>query len=388
MRSAAVTRAPVSTSRWASTPLRDIGEAELWRAVDVYRIFTLAYAFVLFVPVQDRYRHVLGAWGVLGVMTGWTVYLALQRARPTAVLWTDLSIAVGCVLATDLVDDPVRIAAGAATLPSMWAAAPVVSFAVGRGWRMGLAAAAVMSVTDLVEVWPHPSSTTIDSIVQLTLIGAVVGYTAQLYAAGRRRLARATAVEAATRERERLAADIHDSVLQVLAYVQHRGAELGGEAAEIGRLAGEQEIRLRAVVSARDPGAVGETDLSALLAVLGSPGVSVAVPADAVMLPAEVSVALLAAVRAALDNVDRHAGAGARAWVLLEDENDMVTITVRDDGAGMPAGRLEAAAAEGRLGMAAGIRGRVTTVGGSVTVTSVPGEGTEVEIRVQRRGRS
>jgi signal transduction histidine kinase len=74
--------------------------------------------------------------------------------------------------------------------------------------------------------------------------------------------------------------------------------------------------------------------------------------------------------------------------VLLEDENDMVTITVRDDGAGMPAGRLEAAAAEGRLGMAAGIRGRVTTVGGSVTVTSVPGEGTEVEIRVQRKGRS
>ena len=33
--------------------------------------------------------------------------------------------------------------------------------------------------------------------------------------------------------RERLAADIHDSVLQVLAYVRRRGHEAGGEAAEI-----------------------------------------------------------------------------------------------------------------------------------------------------------
>ena len=53
----------------------------------------------------------------------------------------------------------------------------------------------------------------------------------------------AAQVEAATRERERLARGIHDSVLQVLALVRRRGEELGGEAAELGRLAGEQEPR-------------------------------------------------------------------------------------------------------------------------------------------------
>ena len=58
----------------------------------------------------------------------------------------------------------------------------------------------------------------------------------------------AAAVEAASRERERLARGIHDSVLQVLALVQRRGAEAGGEAAELGRLAGEQEAALRSLV--------------------------------------------------------------------------------------------------------------------------------------------
>ncbi len=57
-------------------------------------------------------------------------------------------------------------------------------------------------------------------------------------------------IEAATRERERLARDIHDGVLQVLAMVQRRASALGGEAAELGRMAGEQEVALRSLVSA------------------------------------------------------------------------------------------------------------------------------------------
>ena len=94
------------------------------------------------------------------------------------------------------------------------------------------------------------------------------------------------------------------------------------------------------------------------------------------------------AVRAALDNVERHAGPGASAWVLVEDEDDAVTVTVRDDGAGMPAGRLEAAEREGRLGVAASIRARVEDVGGTAVVVSAPGQGTEVELRVPRRRRT
>lgn len=72
------------------------------------------------------------------------------------------------------------------------------------------------------------------------------------------------------------------------------------------------------------------------------------------------------------------------AWVLVEDDGDIVVVTVRDDGVGMAAGRMERAAAEGRLGLAVSVRGRIRELGGTVIVTSRPGAGTEVELRVPR----
>jgi len=91
-----------------------------------------------------------------------------------------------------------------------------------------------------------------------------------------------------------------------------------------------------------------------------------------------------AAVRAALDNVRRHCGERARAWVLIEDEPDVVTVTIRDDGPGFPAGRLAEAAAAGRLGVSQSICGRLRDLGGAAEVRSAPGEGTEVTLRLPR----
>ncbi len=95
---------------------------------------------------------------------------------------------------------------------------------------------------------------TANNIVLLLLAGAVIGYTVELARRGESALARAMAVAAASQERERLARDIHDSVLQVLALVGRRGREAGGEAAEIGRLAAEQEQALRALMGASADG--------------------------------------------------------------------------------------------------------------------------------------
>ena len=63
-----------------------------------------------------------------------------------------------------------------------------------------------------------------------------------------------------------------------------------------------------------------------------------------------------------------------------------MTVTVRDDGPGIPAGRLEQAAAQGRLGVAQSIRGRVTDLGGQVTIITGPGEGTGHALAVGRSG--
>jgi signal transduction histidine kinase len=226
---------------------------------------------------------------------------------------------------------------------------------------------------------------TVNNVVLLVLAGLVVGYGLELVRAGRAELAAAVAVRAANQERERLARDIHDSVLQVLGYVQRRGADLDGEAAELALLAGEQEARLRALVATGpvEVGTSGEADLRAALAAYARSGVTVSGPGEPVLLPAAAVSEIAAATGAALDNVERHAGPDAKAWVLVEDEGDAVTVTVRDDGVGIPAGRLAAAAREGRLGVASSICARIRQLGGTASVDAV-GEGTEVEMRVPR----
>ncbi|SFN19572.1 MULTISPECIES: MacS family sensor histidine kinase [Actinomadura] len=373
-------------------------ETALWRAVAVYRGLALCYAAVVIAMNSGEYAHPLGGWAVLAVMAVWTGYAVFAfsdpRRRGRPLLAADLAVAAGCVLATAWVETPANIAAGRPTLPVSWVAAAVLTWAVAGGRRRGIAAALVLAAANLlVHVFAGTSggigTTTFNGIVLLFLAGLVVGHVVRLALDAEARLARAVELESATRERERLARRIHDSVLQVLAMVQRRGGELGGEAAELGRLAGEQEAALRSLIGAGPaapaparPG--GDTDLRPLLTGHASTSVTVSTPATEVRLPAHAAREIEAAVAAALDNVRRHCGAGARAWVLLEDGHGGVTVSVRDDGPGMPAGRLEEAAAGGRLGVAQSIRGRIADLGGTVTVFTAEGEGTEIEMTVPR----
>ena len=86
-------------------------------------------------------------------------------------------------------------------------------------------------------------------------------------------------------------------------------------------------------------------------------------------------------MKACLDNVLAHAGTDAKAWILAESAPDAITVSVRDDGPGLPQGRVEEAADEGRLGVASSIRGRIEGLGGTATLQS--GEwGTEWELSV------
>jgi len=62
-----------------------------------------------------------------------------------------------------------------------------------------------------------------------------------------------------------------------------------------------------------------------------------------------------------------------------------ISPAVADEAAGDGgAGRLAVAAAEGRLGVSHSIIGRLREVGGTARLTSSPGSGTEVELRVGR----
>ena len=115
---------------------------------------------------------------------------------------------------------------------------------------------------------------------------------------------------------------------------------------------------------------------------------TVSAPADPLELPAAVTDEIEAVVRAALANVDAHAGPAARAWVLVEELDSELEISVRDDGPGIPEGRLAQAESEGRLGVARSIRGRTEQLGGTLSLDTGPGRGTEWALRLPRPART
>jgi signal transduction histidine kinase len=376
-------------------------QASLWRSIAVFRVASLAYAALLLVVDRGSYARLGWAWAVLAGMAVWTAVTSAAYAVPARrtrpLLAADLVVTAAALASTAFLQYPSAVAKAAMPVTATWVAGPVLAWAVAGGIRAGVAAALLLGACDLT--LRHQSLTTayrspaLNATVLLLLAGVVVGYVSTLAARAERAVQRATEIEAASRERERLARGIHDSVLQVLALVQRRGAEVGGEAAEIGRLAGEQEAALRALIAAdnADTGAdgaapSGELDLRALLGHEASASVSVVTPAGPVLLPGHEAHEMTAAVHAALDNVRRHCGGTARAWVLVDDEGEAVTVTIRDDGPGIPDGRLDLAAADGRLGVSHAIRGRMRDLGGSARVTSTPGTGTEVRLRLPRSG--
>jgi signal transduction histidine kinase len=360
----------------------------LWRAIAVFRFASMAYVVVMAAVNVTDYAHPLGAIPALAVLVGWSVAAAYLYARPGWLGWpllgTDLAVTLLLLLASPWVVGRTAIDDGVPSLAVAWEASPVLAWAVSGGRRRGVIAALIVGAAE-VTVRPDLAPASNTGLMLMLLAGVAVGHVARLAVESEQRLQRAVELEASTRERERLARGIHDSVLQVLALVQRRAAHLDGEAAELARLAGEQEAALRALVSGRTPRqrAGPEVDLREILDGFASPAVSIAAPATPVRLPASTAYEVGAAVGAALDNVARHGGGEARAWVLLEEEGGTVTVSVRDDGPGIPAGRLAEAARQGRLGVAQSIQGRIADLGGTVEIISAPGEGTEVELRLK-----
>ena len=130
----------------------------------------------------------------------------------------------------------------------------------------------------------------------------------------------------------------------------------------------------------------GDLDLRQQLGRFAGGQVHLVAPADPVLVPPRVAGELVAAVGAALDNVRLHAGDAAQAWVLVEDEGGEVALTVRDNGMGMPAGRLDEAAAAGRLGASSSIRGRLRDLGGTAEYSVREGAGVTVRMRAPKDG--
>ncbi|WP_019856166.1 MacS family sensor histidine kinase [Actinopolyspora mortivallis] len=364
------------------------GRIPLWRAHNGLRILTLLYALVWFVVLVSDYRRPALGTAVLVGMALWTAFTCWRYGKPSG--RTNTMVALDQVVTMVLfalcyfVLTERQLDLGLPTVVTVWHASMVTAAAVRWGMPGGAVSGVAAAAANFAMRGYIDPNMWMDTVLHIA-IGLLLGLASDTARHSTERLARALRAEAATAERERLARDIHDSVLQVLARVRSRGSQLGGEAAELATLAGEQETALRALVSTGPAESVGgSTDLAAQLRTLDSERVSVSVPATRVELPAASVSALFSVTREALQNVDKHAGPRAHAWVLLEDLGTEVVLSIRDDGPGIPEGRLEQAAADGRMGVARSIRGRVESLGGRITLDTAEGEGTEWEIHLPR----
>ncbi|MCT9092788.1 sensor histidine kinase [Streptomyces sp. ASQP_92] len=234
-------------------------------------------------------------------------------------------------------------------------------------------------------------------------VATVLGYDALYRESERRRelidelvttraeLAEAERTAGTLAERERLAREIHDTLAQGLSSIQLllRAAERALPAGDPARVHVEQARRAaqdnlaeaRRFVKALTPPDLEHGSLSGTLerlcAAAPGPVVQFGVSGTPVELPTPYEVALLRIAQSALANTVQHAAAG-RAEITLSFMDTSVALDVVDDGRGFdPAGQRPKETSG--FGLRA-MRSRATSLGGTLSVESAPGQGTAVAI--------
>jgi signal transduction histidine kinase/phage shock protein PspC (stress-responsive transcriptional regulator) len=187
------------------------------------------------------------------------------------------------------------------------------------------------------------------------------------------------AARARESERADIAAHLHDGVLQTLALIRRQASDSD----EVARLARAQERELREWLydDRSTPGTSLAADLRAVVAEVEDTravAVDVVVVGDAA--PDAGTEALLQATREALVNAVTHGRAPYSLY--LEVVENQVEVFVRDHGDGFEIDTVPT----DRFGVRESIIGRVQRRGGTATVKSRPGRGTEVHLCLPRNG--
>ena len=345
-------------------------------------VHILLVNFLIVLPRATRPALVVAASVALGL---WHLFISLRfrkaNRRTLPAHLTDLGVTVAIILATALAVPP---GAAPLTLAGYWAGGAAAYAVLFRSVRSGVVFACVTAVAFLV-VPRHFVMERLGNAFVMILFTTCLGVLITQF--------RATIIEqeqerirsAALAERERLSRLVHDGALQVLALVEREGASLGPRGIRLAALARESEAQLRAHLQDRDVLDVAHrttVDLAAVLDKYESAKVTVSTMASLVQVPRFLADEVEAALAEILKNVDEHAGPDARAWILLDQEmSDEVILWVRDNGVGMSADQVGAAAENGRMGIRDSIVGRMAALGGSAILKSAPGAGAEWELR-------
>jgi signal transduction histidine kinase len=205
------------------------------------------------------------------------------------------------------------------------------------------------------------------------------------------------ALEYHERDRQLLAFEIHDGIIQdmtaALMFLEAAGQQAASESSEsVEKLNRGISVLRNAVVEARRliqgliPVQLDERGLAASLEKLvekftSERGLEIDYQADVQLhhLVPAVELIVLRIVQEALSNVWKHSGQN-RAKLRFSQRGDRLEVTVADQGAGFDAALVK----PGRYGLA-GIRERAKLIGGLATIDSHPGGGTRVTLRLQLR---
>ncbi|MGD1014123.1 MAG: PspC domain-containing protein [Acidimicrobiales bacterium] len=188
-------------------------------------------------------------------------------------------------------------------------------------------------------------------------------------------------------DRADMAAHVHDSVMQTLSLIQRSA----NDPVEVTRLARQQERDLRSWLANPETfgahSSTARTLSQAILDVESEIEDNYDISVDAVLvgdIPLDdATLALVAACREAALNAAKWSGARDVA-IYVEVEAKQVSLFVRDRGSGFD----PAAVAPDRQGIAGSIIERMRRHGGTATVSSSIGAGTEVELRLPRASSS
>ena len=336
----------------------------------------LLVAIVLVTEPDVRVAVVLGA-AVLATL--WTVAtVSLAERAPVLVrspLWllADTAVSAGIVVLGN-------VAASRRGFSGGYPFSSVALSAYAAGYPGALAAAITLSLVSLFVLgWDAIGATLVyiaGGSVIVWAIGVIRRNEAELRAL-EQRLAAEQAERARSQERADTGAALHDSVLQTLALIQRRS----DDPSAVASLAREQERDLRDWLGGRGRlGGASEPFLAAALADAAADvertypiTVDVVTVGDAPL--DERLEAMVAAAREAMVNAAKHAGVPTVA-VYAETASDSVTIFIRDRGTGFDSGAVPA----DRRGVSQSVIGRVQRAGGTATIRSSVGAGTEVEL--------
>jgi two-component system nitrate/nitrite sensor histidine kinase NarX len=193
-------------------------------------------------------------------------------------------------------------------------------------------------------------------------------------------------------ERQRLARNLHDAVNQslfsagliaeVLPRLWDRHEDLARQSLEdLRRLTRGAMAEMRALLAELRPSTLIDADLGDLLRLLGNAFTGrTNIPAKLTILgqgvlPAEVQVAIYRVCQEALNNIAKHAAASV-VEIDLKHEDNAIQLNIRDDGQGFDPERTTS----GHYGLSM-MHERAEGVGARLSITSQPGQGTELTIR-------